>query len=120
MRYETTSKVRCSTDTSPLLNRTLQGSCNTPGGSVNTRETPFIQSNVEFPVRQMNYADTDAFDYNFDSRLRPIRIELDRIWSLVQNLATRFEENYKLVDELLQGGKTKKTFCAKQLKKKIP
>ena len=119
MRNDTTSKERYSTVTSPLLNRTLQGSYNTPEGSFNTRETPSFQSDIESPRRQMNYADTDAFNYNFDSRLRPIRTELDRIWSLVQSLSTRFEENYKLFDELLQAGKNEKTFCTKQLKKKI-
>ena len=104
MRNDTTSKERYSTVTSPLLNRTLQGSNNKPEGSVNTRETPSFQSDIESPTRQMNYADADAdaFDYSFDSRLRPIRTELDRIWSLIQSLSTRFEENHKLFDELLQ------------------
>ena len=83
MRNDTTSKERYSTVTSLLLNGTLQGSYNTPEGSFNTRETPSFQSDIKSPTRQMNYADADAFDYNFDSRLRPIRIELDRIWSLV-------------------------------------
>ena len=122
MRNDTTSKERYSTVTSPLLlNRTLQGSYNTPEGSFNTRETLSFQSDIESPMRQMNYADADAdaFDYNFDSRLRPIRTELDRIWSLIQSLSTRFEENHKLFDELLQAGKNEKTFCTKQLKKKI-
>ena len=110
-------KERYSTVTSPLLNRTLQGSYNTPEGSFNTRETPSFQSDIESPMKQMNYA--DAFDYNFDSRLRPIRTELDRIWSPIQSLSTRFEENHKLFDELLQAGKNEKIFCTKQLKKEI-
>ena len=101
------------------MNRTLQGSYNTPEGSFNTRQTPSFQSDIESPTRQMNYADADAFDYNFDSRLRPIRIELDRMWSLVQSLSNRFEENHKLFGELLQAGKNEKNFCTKQLKKKF-
>ena len=118
MRNDTTSKERYSTVTSPLLNHTLQGSYNTPEGSVNTRETPSFQSDIESPTRQMNYADADAFDYNFYSCLRPIRTELDRIWSLIQSLSTRFEENHKLFDELLQAGKNEKNFLYKTVEEK--
>ena len=118
MRNDTTSKKRYSTVTSPLLNRTLQGSYNTPEGSFNTHETPSFQSDIESSMRQMNYADADAFDYNFDSRLRPIGIELDRIWSPVQSLSTRFEENNKLFDELLQAGKNENNFLYKTIEEK--
>ena len=116
LRNDTTSKERYSTVTSPLVNRTLQGSYNTPEGSFNTRETPPFQSDIESPTRQMNYA--DAFEHNFDSRLRPIRTKLDRIWSLIQSLSTRFEENHKLFDELLQAGKNKKNFLYKTTEEK--
>ena len=39
-------------------------------------------------------------------------------YRLVQSSSTRFEENHKLFDKLLQAGKNGKTFCTKQLTKK--
>ena len=66
----------------------------------------------------MNYADADAFDYNSDSRLRPIRTELDKFLGLIQSLSTRFEENHKLFDELLQAGKNEINFLHKTTEEK--
>ena len=83
--------------------------------------TPGYERKFNAPITTMHYADgfetgvssqaqtINAFDYRFKNKFDLVGAEIDRIWSSIQNLSSRFEENVRLL-ELLQGEKDEKVF----------
>ena len=71
-----------------------------------------------FETRVTSQAQTiNAFDYRFKNKFDLVGVEIDRIWSSIQNLSSQFEENVRLL-ELLQAEKDEKVFLHRTIEEK--
>ena len=74
--------------------------------------TPGYERKLNTPITTTHYADgfesratsqtqtINAFDYRFKNKFDLVGAEIDRIWSSIQNLSSRFEENVRLLEFL--------------------